>query len=57
MGFVDMSGSYQNGKGSNTEIDHISVFYVFPNETKQYIRITHNKSFSILAKLICVRCV
>lgn len=57
MRFVEVSGSYQNGKGSIAEIDHISVFYVFPNETKQYIRIMHNKSFSILAKLICVRCV
>lgn len=29
MGFVEVSGSYQNGKGSNTEIDQISVFRVF----------------------------
>lgn len=29
MGFVEVSGSYQNGKGSNTEIDHISDFGVF----------------------------
>lgn len=29
MGFVEVSGSYQNGKGSYTEIDHISCFCVF----------------------------
>lgn len=56
MGFVEVSGSYQDGKGSRAEIDHISGFCsFFPNKPKQYIRITHNQGFSILAKLICER--
>lgn len=53
MGFVEVSGSYQNGKGSNKEIDHLSGFCGFSaNKPKQYIRIMHNQGFSILAKLI-----
>lgn len=29
MGFVEVSGSYQDGKGSRAEIDHISGFCCF----------------------------
>lgn len=52
-GFCSVSGSYQNGKGSNKEIDHLSAFCGFSaNKPKQYIRIMRNQGFSILAKLI-----
>lgn len=52
-GFCGVSGSYQNGKGSNKEIDHLSTFCGFSaNKPKQYIKIMHNQGFSILAKLI-----
>lgn len=53
MGFLEVSGCNQNGKGSYKEMDHLSGFGGFSaNKPKQYIKIMHNHGFSILAKLI-----
>lgn len=53
MGFLEVSGCNQNGKGSSKDMDHLSGFCGFSaNKPKQYIKIMHNQGFSILAKLI-----